>query len=143
MSEAAETEAAASGRIDLPRGHWVELKDPWEITERERNAIVADNAAKTGGNRASRRQNAGLAGTAPASDDEDPRAEFLAAVDAGHGLVARFISAWGGPLLDGKPITQETLVDLPAPLYVAIDAAVTPALREVFPRAKKEDPTEP
>lgn len=147
-----ETESAipeaSDGRVELPRGHWVIVKDPWTITEAQRVAMLAENAGLLGGNRAARRKNAGREGTVPKAevDEEDPAAEFLANASAGKALVVPFIEAWGGPLLDGQPVTQETLEALPAPLYVAIDEATTPAMRQLFPRAKKGeqgDPTEP
>ena len=142
--------AADESRIELPRTHWVEVRDAWDITERERNSIQAEVAGQIKASRPARRANAGLAGTAPqragADDGEDIEAEMKARAESGHALIRRFVLAWGGPLLDGKDITQENIDALPAPLFNAIDQAVQPVLGEVFPGVRRRpdgDPTTP
>lgn len=113
-------------RVELPRDHWVEVRDPWEITEKEVLELTADLIRRTSKNAPN--PTPGVPGAAG-----DPLEEFRSRTEGVHHLVASLVVAWGGPLLDGKERDPETIGDLPAPLIRAIDEALAPVMRELFP----------
>lgn len=124
-------------RVELPRGHWVVLKDPWEITERERQPLqvaflelgqrrrVQQTAAAPGGDGAQ----SPVPGAAPTEPKEDAASTVETMSAFGRDLVAFFVVEWD---LD-KPISADSMLDLPVPLYNAIDDLVGPLVAELFP----------
>lgn len=124
-------------RVELPRDHWVVLKDPWEITERERQPLqvafmelgqrrrVQQIAAAPGGDGAQ----SPVPGATPTAPEEDAATTVETMSAFGRDLVAFFVVEWD---LD-KPVTAESMLDLPVPLYNAIDALVGPLVAELFP----------
>lgn len=120
--------------VDLPRGHWCETRDPWEVTEADAKAMRA------GLPRPEKKTPANLAGTPPqlaGLTDEGDDGDFAEA--RGRHVIAWTIAAWGGPLLDDVEITPESIVQIPLPLSSAVAKASNRFWREVRGDA---DPTE-
>lgn len=132
-------------RVELPREHWVEVRDPWDITEDERNALWADLARQSRSRQPSPAPGGDLA-PPPSIADVDPEKEIRSRSENGRRLMAMLFVKWGGPLLDDRPLTIEEIAKVPVPLFNALDAVVMPAVRELFPflgGARETSPTTP
>lgn len=144
-------------RVDLPGGQWAELRDPLEVSERERRPL---KQAQFGLSRDRRKgekpgdeavttpvapQLGGPTKSAPSLSDEDFRV-YQGFTDQ---LIAFFVASWS---FDPAP-SEDTLLDLPAAAYTALEKAVQPRVDVLFPeiaeaRRKQEgrdaeDPTAP
>lgn len=119
-------------RRELPKGHWCETRDPWEVTERDVKAM-RKSLPKT-----EKKAVANLAGRPPQLADQDGEEDQDIAEARGWHSICWVITGWGGELLDGKPVTPEVGMSLPLPLSTGIVKASNAFWREV----NGEDPTE-
>jgi len=137
-------------KVDLPGGHWAEVRDPMDITVDEvrplKEKLVELGRARKGasspvGSVAASGSINPMAGFAAPPVEESPVGEQLDQIEGfEHAAMAFFIVSWD---FDFAP-SAETLRKLPIPVYNALDAAVAPYLGEVFPQFKKDDsPTTP
>lgn len=148
-----------STRVELPGGNWAELRDPMEVTEKERRPLKRAYAelAKELSKRAAERQGPAtaaitpvppqLGGTGPSSRSPLDDVDVDVLLDAGdvfeRQAVVFCVTSWGGPRLDGKEITPDGLDDIPAPVYTALSVAVAPIVEVLFPNPKASIPSIP
>lgn len=118
----------ANVRHELPRGHWVETRDPWDVLERDAKEFrkglpKAEQSSPAGG----------LAGVPPqlAAQAADDDADDELVRRRGVYTIAWTITDWGGEKLDGKPRDEATIDELPLPLSRAISNVVSAFWREV------------
>lgn len=140
-------------KLELPNGHWAELKDSQDLTVDEARPLqewyftlakAREKAAPVGAVAASGALHpiAGGAAAAPVyvEDSASSVAETLDQVaEIERGCMAFFIESWDFPF---EPV-PENLGKLPLSVYNALDTAIAPHLEEVFPHMKKGTPTTP
>lgn len=129
-------------RIDLPGGAWADLKDPEELTNRERKMLrrrvnaatkVGDELKAIGVTADMAREGVpdALAAQVEAVINEDA---FDALSDAQAALIVAYVAAWS---LDLPLPTLDTVDDLPAPVFDALAEATSK------PGADSEEAPEP
>lgn len=97
--------------LALPSGGWVVLRDPLELRGKDRRAV----------------QRAIL----------DPNRKVAAALDLTDGTICMLVESWSLPYLPGAPVPRadpSVLDSLTIPDQMALEAAVEPALKVLFPR---------
>jgi len=116
-----------TNRVELPGDHWAELRDPMDVTERERRPLKVAYGEFA---RSLSEQPADASGGGEVDD-------LIASGEAFERSSLVFcVTAWGGPRLDGVAISEEALDDIPAPVYTALSVAVAPIIKMMFPNPK-------
>lgn len=144
----AETEFES--KVELPGGNWVELRDPYNVTERERKPLKrafiamgkAGQAAEKPGDAAVTTPLPPQLGGRNFEPDVDLDLRLDAMEDFESKIMVFFVEAWS---FDSEP-SEDALLDIPATAYIAIDEAVGERMGVLFPElAKKteENPTTP
>lgn len=115
-------------KVFLPGDHWAILRDPMDISEREARQLqrrYAEFSRKLRGNSKS---------TGPLRMTDE---RLAAAADFEHEVLASFIESW-----DFTPSpSADALMDLPRPVYNALDEAAEPLMSVIIPGlAKKDEP---
>jgi len=134
-------------KIDLPGGHWAELKDPMDVTERDRRPLK-ESLVKLGQAQRTPPQPVGAASAlgainpfAPPAPEPIPAmevAERLDLIEAYERLcMSFFIVSWDFDF----PVSDDALLDLPSPVYNALEKATAPFLKEVIPSQESDDGT--
>lgn len=130
-------------RVELPRGNWVELRDPYEVSERERRPLKRFFLAKgkskdeRGGDVIATPRAPQLGGVPVEDEDTDEKLEMLESYE--RELMLFFATSWSFT----QEITHGGLQDLPGYAYAAIDNAVGPRIEILFPNLSKKDPENP
>ena len=125
-----------STKIDLPGGGWAEIKDPEELTNRERKLLRrhAFGARELRGKLLATGIKPGTKVQDIPDDLEEKLLGQLTAEDleGADGIQAAFIVAytasWSLTAPDGNPLplpTMETVDDLPGPIYDALSSATS------------------
>lgn len=109
-------------RIDLPRGFWVDMKDPTTLRQKDRKDVIRAIEAEKHGDASA----------------------ALAGVDA---VIAVLVENWSVEE-DGKqfplPRNVPSILDtLPVDVYDALAAAAEPAMEHLAPKTAEPDPTSP
>lgn len=130
-------------RVELPGGEWVELRDPRRVTERERRPlkrrfVALAQAGEPGASATVATPLAPQLGGGKHSV-ADVAAKFSALEEFTTEMAMFFITAWSY----GSEATEDSLLDLPADVYDAIDTAVSERLRVLFPQMARRGPTTP
>lgn len=99
-----------STHLDLPDGGWAEIREPREVTNRQKrehtNALVELGA----------------------KDDKSAKT-IIEALDEGEHLTLLFIKDWSYE----KPVSVESFMDLPVDVCLAIENATMKPINQVFP----------
>lgn len=139
--------------IELPGGHWAELRDPMETSERERRPLKARflELSRTGTVAAHPVGAVAVTGalhpmagggpsTAAAPAPQVSVDEELDLIETfEHEAIAFFVVAWDFPF---EP-SPDALYDLPVPCFTALSTAVTPLLSTMFPGLNENDDGRP
>lgn len=138
-----------TSHVDLPDGNWAEILTPREITERTRRPMKQAHARFV---LAQQKVAVGAQQVAVAADETPDPASLqavaaLAAVnvdeliDAGeafeHAILVYCTSSWGGPDLDGKDVSEDSILDIPLDILTALSEACGPVVEVLFPKAKQ------
>lgn len=102
--------------LELPSGGWAVLRDPMELRGRDRREV----------------QRAIM----------DPDRKIASALDITDGAICMLVESWSLPYLPNAPLPRtnpEVLGDLSIQDQMALETAVEPALKVLFPRESSVD----
>lgn len=136
-----------SDRIELPAGHWAEIRDPMEVTERQKRPLKALRIS-LGKAFAAKPSTEPVPTPDPSNPATAPKSaadlmsvdELLDATEAfEYNSAAFFIESWDFDF----PPTADSVQDIPGPVYAELDKAIGQRLIVLFPDMEQKKPDSP